>query len=69
MRLRAALSQMRGDRRAEVVHLAAHGLVRDGDPALSEQIFDVTKAEREPVRQSRSGRHTPMKPLAAEARR
>ena len=39
---------MRGDHRPEVVHPAAHGLVRDCDPALSEQIFDVTKAECEP---------------------
>ena len=48
MRLRAALAQMRGDHRPEVVHPAAHGLVRDCDPALSEQIFDITKAECEP---------------------
>jgi hypothetical protein len=39
---------MRRDHRPEVVHPAAHGLVRDRDPALSEQIFDVTKAECEP---------------------
>src|SRR5208282_3036892 len=48
MRLRAALPQMRGDHRPEVIHPAAHGLVRDGDPALSEQILDITKAECEP---------------------
>jgi hypothetical protein len=39
---------MRGDHRPEVVHPAAHGLVRDRDAALREQILDVTKAEREP---------------------
>jgi hypothetical protein len=39
---------MRGDHRPEVVHPAAHGLVRDRDPALRKQILDVTKAEREP---------------------
>src|ERR1700733_2205442 len=48
MRLRTALAQMRGDHRPEVVHPAAHGLVRDRDPALRKQILDVTKAEREP---------------------
>jgi hypothetical protein len=48
VRLRAALAQAPSDHRPEVVHPAAHGLVRDRDPALSEQIFDVTKAECEP---------------------
>ncbi len=48
MRFRTALSQMRGDHWPKMVHPAAHGLVRDRDPALSEQIFDVTKAQREP---------------------
>src|ERR1700691_4572974 len=48
MRFRRALAQMCGDHRPEVVHPAAHGLVRDRDPALREQILDVTKAEREP---------------------
>src|SRR3984957_9325611 len=48
MRFRTALAQMRGDHRPEVVHPAAHGLVRDRDPALRKQILDVTKAEREP---------------------
>jgi CRISPR-associated endonuclease Cas1 len=43
-----ALAQMRGDHRPEVVHPAAHGLLRNGDPALGEQILDVTKAECEP---------------------
>src|ERR1700689_3468057 len=48
MRLRTALAQIRGDHRPEVVHPAAHGLVRDRDPALRKQILNVTKAEREP---------------------
>ena len=48
MRLRAALAQLRGDDRPEVVHPPAHGLVRNRDPALGEQILDVTKAECEP---------------------
>ena len=48
MRFWTALAQMRGDHRPKVVHPAAHGLVRDRDPALREQILDVTKAECEP---------------------
>jgi hypothetical protein len=36
--------QMRGDRWPEVVHPAAHGFVRDRDPALGEQILDVAKS-------------------------
>src|SRR5271169_3077066 len=47
-RFRTALAQMPRDHRPEVVHPAAHGLVRDRDPALREQILDVTKAECEP---------------------
>jgi hypothetical protein len=47
MRFRTALAQMRGDQRPEVVHTATRGL-GDRDPALREQILDVTKAEREP---------------------
>src|SRR3984957_16156410 len=39
---------MRGDHRTEVVHPAAHGLVRHRDLAPREQILDVTKAECEP---------------------
>ena len=39
---------MRGDHRTEVVHPAAHCLVRHRDLALREQILDVTKAECEP---------------------
>src|SRR5271170_2541619 len=48
MRFRTALAQMRGDHRTEVVHPAAHGLVRDRDLPLGEQILNVTKAECEP---------------------
>ena len=48
MRFWTALAQMRGDHRPKVVHPAAHGLVGDRDPALREQILDVTKAECEP---------------------
>jgi hypothetical protein len=29
----------------KVIHPAAHGLVRDRDPPLGQQILDVTKAE------------------------
>src|SRR3984957_17929450 len=47
MRFRTALAQMRGDHRPEVVHPAAHCLVRHRDAALREQILDVTKAECE----------------------
>jgi hypothetical protein len=31
-----------------MIHLAAHGFVGDRDPALGEQILDVTKVEGEP---------------------
>ena len=48
VRLGAALAQAPSDHRPEVVHPAADRLVRDRDFALSEQILDVTKAEREP---------------------
>src|SRR5271166_3060386 len=48
MRLSAPHPQVRRKHRSEVVHPAADCLVRDHNPALSEQILDVTKAEREP---------------------
>jgi hypothetical protein len=51
MRFRRALAQMRGDHRSEVVHPAAHCLVRHHDPALREQILNVAKAERESKRE------------------
>ena len=41
--LRTALAQMRGDHRSEMIYPAAHGFVGDRDPALGEQILDVTK--------------------------
>jgi hypothetical protein len=48
VRLRAAFAQMRGDHRPEVAHPAAHGFIGDRDPALGEQIPDITKTEGEP---------------------
>ena len=45
VRLRAALAQLRGNHRSEIIHPAAHGFIRDRDPALSQQILD---AEGEP---------------------
>jgi hypothetical protein len=48
VRLRAALAQLRCNHRSEIIHPAAHGLVGDRDPALSQQILDVAKAEGEP---------------------
>ena len=47
-RLWAALSQTGSDRRSEVIDPASNGLVGDRDPALSEQVFDVSKAQRKP---------------------
>jgi hypothetical protein len=48
MWFRAALAEMRGDHRPEMVHPASDGLVRDRDPTLRQQILDVAKAQREP---------------------
>jgi hypothetical protein len=48
VRSRSTLSQVGGDHRSEVVHPTPNGLIRDRDPALREQILDVTKAECEP---------------------
>jgi hypothetical protein len=48
MRLRAALAQLRCNHGSEMIDPAAHGLVGDRDPALGQQILDVTKAEGEP---------------------
>jgi hypothetical protein len=57
MRFGTALAEMRGDYRPQVVQPAAHGLVRDRDPLLREQILDVTKAECEPeIEPNRLGR-------------
>ena len=57
MRFWTALAQTRGDHRPEVVHPAAHGLARDRDPPLREQILDVTKASCAGVTKPRIGRH------------
>ena len=48
VRLRAALSQAGGDLRSEVIDPAPNGLIGDRDPALSEQVFNVSKAQRKP---------------------
>ena len=68
VRLRAALAEMRGDRRLEVVHPRAHALVRHSDPAPCEQILDVTKAqcepETEPNRLIYDLRHEPISGIA-----
>ena len=47
-RLRTALSQTGGDRWPEVIDPASNALVGDRDPALGEQVFDVSKAQRKP---------------------
>jgi len=44
-RLWAALSQMGSDRWSEVIDPASNGLIGDHDPALSEQVFDVSSAQ------------------------
>jgi len=46
--LRATLSQVRGDHGPKVVHPAQDSLVEHRDPALGEQVFDVSQAEGEP---------------------
>ena len=48
MRLRAALAQLRGDDRPEVVHPASDYFVGNCNSAVREPILDVTKAECEP---------------------
>ena len=68
MRLRATLPQMRGDHWPEVVHPAAHGLVRDRDAALREQILNVTKAQREPeIEPNRLMYHLGREPISGVA--
>src|ERR1700729_1737547 len=63
-----ALAQMRGDHRPEVVHPAAHGLVRDRDAALREQILNVTKAQREPeIEPNRLMYHLGREPISGVA--
>ena len=48
MRLRATLAQVGCDNGSEIIHPPPDGLVRDHNPALGEQVFDVAEAEREP---------------------
>ena len=48
MWLGPALSQVRCDDRPEMIHPASDCLVGDRNSTLSEQIFDVAKAQREP---------------------
>src|SRR5262245_32932388 len=48
MGLGPAPSKVSCDRGSEVLHPAAHRLVGDQDPALSQQILDIAEAEREP---------------------
>src|SRR5271166_565588 len=48
MRLRATLAQVGCDDGSEMIHPPPDGLVRDHNPALGEQVFDVAEAEREP---------------------
>ena len=42
-----AFAQVGGDRGSEMIHPAANGLVGDQNPALSQQVFHIAKAERE----------------------
>ena len=44
----AALSQAGSDPRSEVIDPASNGLKGDRDPPLSEQNFDISKAQRKP---------------------
>src|SRR5271157_5747181 len=48
MRFGTALAQFRRYDRPEIIHPASDCFVRNCNSALREQIFDVTKAEREP---------------------
>src|SRR5271167_5062363 len=48
MRPGTALAQLRCNDRPEMIHPASDSFVRNCNSALREQIFDVTKAEREP---------------------
>jgi len=48
MRPRATLAQVGRDDWPEVIDPAANGLKGDRDPPLSEQILDISKAERKP---------------------
>jgi len=46
MRFGTALAQLRCNDRPEMIYPASNGLIGDRDPALSEQVFDVSKAQR-----------------------
>ena len=46
-RRRSAAHESGGDLRTELDRPASHGLMADADPALSQQFFDVAKAEGE----------------------
>ena len=48
VRLGTVSPQFRCNDRSEIIHPASNCLVRNCNPALREQILDVTKAEREP---------------------
>jgi hypothetical protein len=48
MRLGPASSKVSCDHGTEVVHPATHRLIGNDDPALSQQVLDVAKAEGEP---------------------
>ena len=48
VRLGAASTQVRCDRRPEMVHPAANGLIGGYDPAFRQQIFNVAKAQGKP---------------------
>src|SRR5471030_3288786 len=45
--LGATLTQVRRDHRPEMVHPAPNCLIRDRDPALRQQIFNVAEAQGE----------------------
>ena len=48
MRLGSASSKVSRDRGSEMVDPAAHRLIGDYDPALSQQVLDIAEAEGEP---------------------
>jgi len=49
VRLPAALSQVSGDHRSEMIHPTSDCLVGHRHSALGEQIFDIMQARREPA--------------------
>jgi Tripartite tricarboxylate transporter family receptor len=48
MRLGPASSKVSGDHGTKVFHPATHRLIGNDDPALSQQVLDIAKAEAEP---------------------